>query len=852
MCRVGARAWPLVLLLAVPAVLADVLLDGNQHIGNNDTKGDASALFTPTDPVGQVQHQSYPTNFHLSQATTVTAVRLNGAIGLDGDIDVFINGTNRTIAAVCTACSSCTGRGPACGDFDLTLDSPLTLGAGFHTIAIDPKSPGNDIGFSGLTLISTQTSTSVNLNQRRQIGDDNDTDDDYDITDPNSPWYPDDTGGAFVDISFTLNDNRRLSEVKFYRLRDLDISTAQVLVNGTFIGNLANTGDPLEADPTTISTNFLLASGAHTLRVQTANIVAGNLDTFSWDGIILRFTDVTSAGTPGFFNAVDAGANLLSGSLTTKVAGGAYTLDLYALNGFGTGLLSTYNGGASVELMNASNSSGAQDQYGCSSTWSVAQALPSVTFVGGYAPVSGTFLDAGLREARIRVTDSATGARGCSIDNFAVRPASFGVVPSHDSETTAGITTALTNTATSGLPRHRAGQPFTIVASALGAGAAAATNYDGTPDVTAQAIAPATTSGTVTIDSWGAASGGARRTDTAKYSEVGAVTLQLQDTGYASVDADDSTTAQRYITGSADAGRYTPDHFSLTEGQLAPACALGGFSYLGSTLGWSSAAVTLTAANASNGTTLNYAGLLDKLPDDLAQAAYAAYDNPALSGSPVLITAGLAVPDVTDAAAGIATITLPGLSFVRGLIAAFNAEIAITLPVFTDDDGIAPAESPIVIGSATAGGGVAFTGNANSQRFGRLYFEPRYGSERLPLGVPLRAEYFDGVAFLPNTADVCTILVTGDVTLAALGGQVHAVTANGNGRWTVTLSAPNVPGQAGLGVDLASPGATVPYPLLQADANADGTYAEDPAATVTFGIHSQEDRRIYQREVVGN
>jgi hypothetical protein len=44
----------------------------------------------------------------------------------------------------------------------------------------------------------------------------------------------------------------------------------------------------------------------------------------------------------------------------------------------------------------------------------------------------------------------------------------------------------------------------------------------------------------------------------------------------------------------------------------------------------------------------------------------------------------------------------------------------------------------------------------------------------------------------------------------------------------------------------------VDYPLLQADADGNGTYGEDPAGTATFGIYSQEQRWIYQREVVGN
>lgn len=852
MRSVPTRAGVLALLLLAAPASADIVLNGFFHTGDEDDRPE----FTPADPVDCTRYRANPTRFHLTTSATITGFTLHDAVGLGvDDITMDIDGTQRS-ALTCAGCL-------ADGTVTITLTTGISLGAGDHEVAvIDPSgistncTNGNDFGWSKLTLVSTGTTDSIMLSQRRQIGDDNDSDDDYDITDTSSPWYPDNTGGSFVDIPFTLAANRRLTEVKLYRLRDLDIGTAQVLVDGTFIGNLADTGDPLEANPTTLSTSFLLTSGAHTLRIQTANISAGNLDTFSWDDIILRFASTFSVGTPGFFNAVDVGGNALTGSITTKTAGGAFTLDLYALNGLGSGQDTTYNGGATVEVLNASNNSGTTDVYGCNSAWTLAQTLPSVTFVGGKAQVSSAFLDAGLKEARIRVTDSTTGAQGCSIDNFAIRPATLGVVPSQGSETTAGLATALTNAASSGLPRHRAGQPFTIVATGRTGGGAPVTNYDGSPTATTPVvIAPATVVGTLSLGSWGTASGGARRTDTATYSEVGAVTIGLEDTAWANVDADDTAASQRTITGTVNTGRFVPDHFKVTDGTLNPTCPLGLFSYLGSTLTWATPAVTLTAETAGNTTTLNYQGTLETLPDSLAQATYATYDDPAAPGTPTLNTAGLPVPAISAANAGVATVTLPGFSFARDLIGDFNAEVGITLPAFTDGDGIAPTESPIVIGSATAGGGIAFAGNGKAQRFGRLYFEPKYGSERLPMNVALRAEYFDGVSFRPNTADACTNLATGSVTLTPLGGQTHVVNPGAtSGSWIVTLSAPNVPGQASMSIDLASPPVSpaVPYPLLAADTNADGTYADDPAVTVTFGLHAGSDKRIYMREVVGN
>ncbi len=843
-----ARAAALVLLLAAPAAAADVVLNGFFHTGDEDNRPE----FTPADPVDCTRYRAYPTRFHLTQSATITRFTLHDAVNLDDtDITIDLDGTERSALA----CSNCLIDGTV----TITLTTGISLGAGDHTVAVvDPSGTsgnctnGNDFGWSQLTLSSTASTDSVMLGQRRHLGDNDDSDDDYDSGDPlsgSSKFYPDAFEASALNMSFTLGANRRLSSVLFYRLRDINSTDGSVLVNGSQIGLLTTTGDPF-----TVSTNLLLAAGTHTLRVVSGTL-SGQRDDFSWDAIILRFADTTTAGSPGFFNAVDVGGAALTGSITTRTAGGGFTLDLYAMNGFGTGQDTTYNGGASVDVLNASNNSGTVDIYGCNSSWTVAQTLSSVTFVGGKAQVSGTFLDAGLKEARIRVTDSTTGAQGCSIDNFAIRPASLGVAPSQATESTAGTATALTNAATSGLPRHRAGRPFTIIATGRTAGGAAVSNYDGSPTAaTPVAIAPATVGGTLSLGSWGAASGGARRTDTTTYSEVGAVTIALEDSSWANVDADDTAASQRTITGSVNAGRFVPDHFKVTDGTLAPACALGGFSYLGSTLAWSTPAVTLTAENASNATTLNYEGALETLPDTLAQPGYAAYDDAALAGTPALNTTGLADPAISAANDGVATVTLPGVRFLRSLVAAFDAEIAITLPVIADGDGIVPTESPIVLGSATAGGGVAFTAG-KSQRFGRLYFEPKYGSELLPMNVPLRAEYFDGVTFVPHLADNCTTLAGGDITLVpAAGGQSKVLNAFGGGRWTVTLGAPLVAGQATLSIDLGSPPVSpaVPYPLLTADTNADGTFAEDPTTTVTFGVHTQDDKRIYSREVIGN
>jgi hypothetical protein len=847
-----ARAAVLLLLLAALPARADVVLNGNFHVGDEDDKTE----FTPLDPVDCTKLRTYPQIFNLSEAAMITGFTLHDALDTQNStITVDLDGTQRS-ALSCTACDLCEGTA-SCGDITVTLTTGVALSAGDHSVAVlDPSGASgnclssNDFGWSKLTLLSTASTTSVMLSQRRHLGDDDDADDDYDftgnVTTSSNQFYPDADEASFIDLSFTLPIARRLTDVMFYRMRDINSTNGTVQIDGTQIATLTTTGNPL-----TISTSQLLASGTHTLRV-TSGTLLGLRDDFSWDATILRFTDAATAGTPGFFNAVDVGDNLLTGQIETKIAGGTATLDLYALDGAGTSQLTTYVGTTTVEVLDASNSSGSTDVYGCNSAWTSAQTLSAATvFVAGKATIAATWLTAGLKEARIRVTDNSTGARGCSLDNFAIRPASLLVAPSHATETTAGTTEALTNAATSGTPRHRAGRPFTITITAKTALGTTVTNYDGTPQTaTGTAVLPATVNGDLGPMSWGTASGGSRRTDEATYDEVGAVTIKLEDTTWANVDADDTAADDRKFSGTAVTGRFVPDHFKVEEGTLAPACTNGttGFSYLGSTLAWASPAVTLTAENAANETTQNYTQpLLMKLSStEIGTPTYSA-------AAGTLGTLGVGYT-LTTPAAGQVAIDLPDLQFARTLTGAFDADIEIGFPDFLgDQDGIQPLVYPLVLG---ASGGVGFTGGFKSQRFGRLHFEPRYGSELMPIDVPLRAEYFDGVAFVANTIDTCTSLSTASVTFAGMPGQVHTL-SGGNGLWSVHITAPNpvAQGTATVSIDLASPpvSPTVPYPLLQDDdTDADANYDDDPVGTATFGVHAQDERWIYQRETTAD
>lgn len=164
-----------------------------------------------------------------------------------------------------------------------------------------------------------------------------------------------------------------------------------------------------------------------------------------------------------------------------------------------------------------------------------------------------------------------------------------------------------------------------------------------------------------------------------------------------------------------------------------------------------------------------------------------------------------------------------------------------------DSDNIAyadPAVMPLSFGAPTAGDGIAFTGGAKQQRFGRLFVSDGYGSERLPLDLAYGAEYYVSAAsaFGRNLADACS--VGGAVTLnEGISGSTSVVgvpSALVAGQGTIRLAAPNIGGRLKLSLDGVS--------WLGTDANADGSYVDPASAEAAFGQFRQGDKQIYLRE----
>ena len=280
--------------------------------------------------------------------------------------------------------------------------------------------------------------------------------------------------------------------------------------------------------------------------------------------------------------------------IKTKIAGSTISVDIIALNATKTAISTSFTGTVKVEVLDASNNSGALDADGCRPTWTVIQTLANPTFAAsdnGRKTIWFTQANGGTATCAVRVTYPTTSptATGCSSDNFAIRPNAFTNFAVTDSDWQTAGTARLLNSATFAAVTHKAGRPLSVAADAVNAAGSPAitTNYTGTPTATLTACAGAACTSSVGALALSAAfSSGQLATNTASYNglEAGSFQLQLVDSTFAGVDAaDGSTAAERTITSAAiTVGRFIPDHFSVVLNTPVFGTACGSFHVRGS------------------------------------------------------------------------------------------------------------------------------------------------------------------------------------------------------------------------------------------------------------------------------
>ena len=204
---------------------------------------------------------------------------------------------------------------------------------------------------------------------------------------------------------------------------------------------------------------------------------------------------------------------------------------------------------------------------------------------------------------------------------------------------------------------------------------------------------------------------------------------------------------------SANIGRFVPDHIDTV---VTEAC--GSFTYSGQPM-----SVQLNARNAAGGTTLNYD----------ASAGFAKAVTMTASGA----TGTLSANTIAASAylLGVASATTPAFTFST----APSLPATITLGG-SDSDNVALVEvSP-------ADPAKLRTANIRS---GRLALSNAYGSQLLPLAVPIKTQSWSTSGWITNAADSCTTLT---VPTSGNGGLSNGLSS----KTTATLSAPVVAGDA--------------------------------------------------------
>lgn len=574
--------------------------------------------------------------------------------------------------------------------------------------------------------------------------------------------------------------------------------------------------------------------------------------------------------------------------LYTKRAGINFKLDIAALKADGT-LESNYiaAGGnskyARVELFNDS----ATPAPTCSA-YSGPVASQTVEFASGnYSGSAGRALTPNFTipttyaKLRCRVkecTDSTcssftTLAPACSTDQFSVRPSAVTL-------TTSANATAPSRT---GSPAFRAGENFTLAASA-------------TPNTAPNAYGGSLVLDTVKLtaqntsqDSSQASGGvvGALSVNTlvanatavnVTYSEVGYVYLAAgayRDDLLTAVDSaqgdcvtdttngnnlSDTLIGGKYgcsvgNTAPVSLGRFFPDHFAISSPALTPFCAAANpalpFTYFGQD-GFTTT-FTMTAQNASNGTTQNYREVFAKF----VTSGYGNYG---------FTAATLPTGSALQASATAPTGSWPSSGISSG-IASITARHQVSRPTNPTAETLLTVSAAPTDGEVPASATATAVGSNVRLRYGRLRMQNAYGSELLALPVPFEAQFWNGNFYVTNTDDSCTALSMNSIVmsnftggLAACETQITPVTptvtqtlANGRipGGLVLTRPGPTNSGSVDLAINVTN--AAVPGAITcVAPASSAATAANLPwfgpniGGRATFGIYRSP--LIYLRE----
>ena len=591
---------------------------------------------------------------------------------------------------------------------------------------------------------------------------------------------------------------------------------------------------------------------------------------------------------PANFNCVEAGEDPLTGHLFTQRVGAGFAFDVVALKTDGsveTTYASDSDKTVTVELVDGAGATA------CAARAPISPAVSQTLLFAkanqptelGRKPIASVTVGKAYADLRCRVTDAnqSPSIVGCSADNFALRPNAFTVSSSASADGSGSNPTAT--------PAFKTGSSFTLTAASGAAG------YDAVPQLDASKVsahAGALQTGTLagSFNNADASTGSALGSFT--YSEVGYFNLTANavfDDAFTAVDAangdctpDFSNAAVGGRVGckfgntgaSSYFGRFIPDHFVVVAPTFAPACSSGGFSYMDEPFALSA---TVEARNSGNLVTQNYQGAF-------ARGVVAVQMENANNGVPIdnARLTGVTAPGWTAGRYAFAATVLTRAAAPDGPFELLDVGLAVA-----DESGLAASARPYLtvrdMDAYSTGCTVDLTGlstaasvcsatrivNATKMRFGRLRLGNAYGSELLPLFVPVTAEYWNGVAFVQNAADSCTSLANSNVGLARYQGGLNASNMGAAhvtvvpivaGAGSIKLSQPSLAarGSVDLMLNLGSIGSPANCPGLPPAGSTPAalpflsgqwcgsSFDRDPVARATFGVYKTP--LIYRRE----
>ncbi len=334
------------------------------------------------------------------------------------------------------------------------------------------------------------------------------------------------------------------------------------------------------------------------------------------------------------------------------------------------------------------------------------------------------------------------------------------------------------------------------------------------------------------------------------YSEVGSFTLTGTSLNYLNTSG-----ANIPIMNPTTVGRFTPNHFKTSGGSIINRtnefCSTNSsFSYMGEKV---RSAIIITAENASNITTKNYTG------------GYAKF-NPSLSNNWNIQSKNTS----TNLTSRMIYSTAIG-NFSNGI---YNGYIDYSFlrnnnpdgPFSTLQIGISPLDSDNVkttsldIDIDGVVGNDAYRLGTTDLRFGRLTLMNNYGSDLLPLQIPLKTEYYNGTAFTTNTLDNCTttsstMFATSNFSQNLQSSEISFIysgTPFVNGISSVTATKPSggdglYDGSFDIQYKLDSDSKT----YLQGKwTGASATYSENPKAKITFAKQKNKSTKVlYLKEL---